>query len=46
MRHYEILGNYCLPYFPDLKNCPLDTLFNFPKELILESNDLVNNFDC
>lgn len=45
MRHYEILGNYCLPYFPDLKNCPLDTLSNFPKELILESNDLVNNFD-
>ena len=45
MRHYEILGNYCLPYFPDLKDCPTNTLAFFPKELILESNTLVNNFD-
>tara|TARA_R110000803_G_scaffold36911_4_gene79404 strand:+ start:13 stop:891 length:879 start_codon:yes stop_codon:yes gene_type:complete len=45
MRHYEILGNYSLPFFPDLKDCPPDTLFNFPKELILESNTLVDNLD-
>lgn len=44
MRHYEILGNYCLPYFPDLKECPPNTLFNFPKEYILESNNLFQNF--
>ena len=45
MRHYEILGNYCLPYFQDLGDCPTNTMFNFPKELILESNNLVDNFD-
>ena len=45
MRHYEILGNYSLPFFPDLKDCPPETLFNFPKDLILESNNLVDNFD-
>ena len=44
MRHYEILGNYCLPYFPDLKDCPPDTMFNFPKKLILESKIVFNNF--
>ena len=45
MRHYEIMGNYCMPYFPDLKDCPKDTLYNFPKELILEGTNLSNNFD-
>ena len=45
MRHYEILGNYSLPFFPDLKDCPPETLFNFPKDLISESNNLVDNFD-
>lgn len=33
MRHYEILGNYCVPYF-DLSNCPEQTLHVFPKKLI------------
>lgn len=45
LRHYEILGNYCLPYFVGLDECPKDTLFNFPKELILEGMNLANNFD-
>lgn len=45
LRHYEILGNYCLPYFVGLEECPKDTLFNFPKELILEGMNLANNFD-
>ena len=45
MRHYEIMGNYCMPYFTDLKDCPKDTLYNFPKELILEGVELANNFD-
>ena len=45
MRHYEIMGNYCMPYFPDLKDCPKDTLYNFPKELILEGVELANNFN-
>lgn len=34
MRHYEILGNYCIPYFPDLYNCPANTMQNFPRALV------------
>ena len=45
MRHYEILGNYCMPYFIGLENCPKDTLVNFPKELLLEARNLAVNFD-
>jgi len=45
MRHYEILGNYCIPYFTDLEDCPKDTLSHFPKELLLEARELDNNFD-
>ena len=45
MRHYEILGNYCMPYFTDLEDCPKDTLSSFPKELLLEAKKLANNFN-
>lgn len=45
MRHYEILGNYCVPYFIGLENCPKDTLGNLPKDLLLEARELTNNFD-
>jgi hypothetical protein len=45
MRHYEILGNYCMPYFIGLEECPNETLINLPKELLLEARELVNNFD-
>jgi hypothetical protein len=45
MRHYEILGNYCVPYFVGLEDCPKNTLANFPKELLLEGRELTNNFD-
>ena len=45
MRHYEILGNYCIPYFIDLENCPKNTLVNLPKDLLLEARDLASNFD-
>lgn len=45
MRHYEILGNYCMPYFIGLEDCPKDTLANLPKELLLEGRELTNNFD-
>lgn len=38
MRHYEILANYCMPHFPDLNNCPTETMKNFPKTQVLESN--------
>jgi len=33
MRHYEILGNGCIPYFIDINSCPSKTMFNFPKQL-------------
>ena len=45
MRHYEIMGNYCLPYFPDLAFCPKNALYNYPKELILEGNKLMHSFN-
>lgn len=45
MRHYEILGNYCMPYFVGLEDCPKNTLANLPKELLLEGRELTNNFD-
>jgi hypothetical protein len=45
MRHYEILGNYCIPYFIGLEDCPKNTLANLPKELLLEGRELANNFD-
>jgi hypothetical protein len=32
MRHYEILGNRCIPLFIDIKNCPSKTLHCFPKK--------------
>lgn len=37
MRHYEILANGCVPYFPDLPDCPADTMTELPKALILEA---------
>jgi hypothetical protein len=40
MRHYEIMANGCIPYFPDIESCPLFTMVMFPKHLILRSNDL------
>jgi len=45
MRHYEILGNYCIPYFIGLEDCPKNTLANLPKDLLLEGKELANNFD-
>lgn len=45
MRHYEILSNYCMPYFTDLEDCPKNTLSSFPKELLLEAKELANNFN-
>jgi hypothetical protein len=38
LRHYEIMASGCIPIFPDLAHCPTDTLFVFPKQLIMEAN--------
>lgn len=35
LRHYEILANGCIPWFPDLKNCPPNTMTHFPKKKLL-----------
>lgn len=39
LRHYEILANRCIPYFIGLENCPKNTLFNWPKKLIIATNE-------
>ena len=40
MRHYEIVANGCLPYFPNIESCPLFTMARLPKYLFLRSNTL------
>jgi len=36
MRHYEILGNGCIPFFEEIPFCPKRTLTDLPKNLIVE----------
>jgi hypothetical protein len=38
LRHYEILMNGCIPYFPGLENCPAHTMTLFPKTLVQRNN--------
>ena len=40
MRHYEILANGCVPYFPNLKSSHIKTMFRLPRELITEAMQL------
>jgi hypothetical protein len=40
MRHYEIMANGCIPYFPGIEKCPKNTMALLPKDLILEGNTL------
>jgi hypothetical protein len=44
MRHYEIIANQCLPYFPNIEECPVDIMTLFPKDLVLQSNELYNTY--
>lgn len=37
LRHYEILMNGCVPFFPGLEQCPETTLTRFPKALVLDA---------
>jgi hypothetical protein len=37
LRHYEILANGCIPFFPDLGCCPPQTMELFPKDLVLQA---------
>ena len=40
MRHYEIIANGCIPYFPNIEKCPINTMALLPKDLILQGNTL------
>lgn len=40
MRHYEVLANGCIPYFPCIEYCPNTILALLPKELLIEGNAL------
>lgn len=35
LRHYEIMGNGCIPYFENIENCPQLTMHSFPKEICI-----------
>jgi hypothetical protein len=53
MRHYEIMGNGCIPLFPDIAHCPRFIMMRFPKALVTrvgffektESKWLDKNYD-
>lgn len=44
MRHYEIMANGCIPYFPDIESCPPLTMALLPKDLLIEGNALYEIF--
>ena len=44
MRHYEIIANGCIPYFPDIEQCPPNTMALLPKDLIKEGNLLYDAY--
>jgi hypothetical protein len=45
MRTLEILANHCMPYFPELENCPDKILSHLPKKLLIEGRELAKDFD-
>lgn len=42
MRHYEILACGCIPIFENIQQCPQYTMFNFPKDIIMNTNNFYN----
>lgn len=44
MRHYEILANWCIPYFYKIEECPENTMYYYPKELAKQGNALFDKF--
>jgi len=40
LRHYEIIANGCIPYFPGIEDCPRNTMALYPKYLQYEANSL------
>lgn len=45
MRHLEILANKCIPYFPDIEDCPPFTMVGFPKDIIRETNKYARRYE-
>jgi len=45
LRHYEVMANYCMPYFPGLDKCPEHIMTNFPKNLVIEGTKLAEQDD-
>lgn len=43
LRHYEILMNGCVPYFPDINSCPKNTMVEFPRTLCNLANKIVTS---
>jgi len=44
MRHYEILACGTIPYFPNIEECPPNTMALLPKHLIKEGNSLFEKY--
>jgi hypothetical protein len=44
MRHYEVLANGCIPYFPSIEYCPNTILALLPKELLIQGNALYKKY--
>lgn len=42
LRHYEILGSNCIPYFTDIDHCPKYTCINLPKDLLRVVTHLID----
>ena len=45
LRHYEILANGCIPWFPSLRQCPPNTMTLFPKGKVLEAMKTLKTMD-
>jgi hypothetical protein len=45
MRHLEILANKCIPYFPDIEDCPPFVMMDFPKEVFRETNKYARKYE-
>jgi hypothetical protein len=41
LRHYEIIANGSIPFFVDIENCPKHTLWNLPKETLLQARKML-----
>jgi hypothetical protein len=44
LRHYEILMNYCLPYFENLEECPTNIMVKLPKKELINVKKIYHDF--